>query len=413
MMQSNHTAVPVSGARGPQQGRNGFALVYLVGTMGLFASLGGIARVGWLGGVLFVPVYAVLIALILYGVFTGAKMPLGRLLAVFALVTGLLTIALLSYKPVGALVNVVLLSLDLLFAVWLASWATHDDFRQLVVRAMFIMALLAIPVALFDGAALFYDDPLERNNVFGFANFKGLFPHKIHAGIYNALGAVCAWSMYRDTGRHRHAGLAGLFLLLAAASGSSIALLSLVLGVGGAWFLFLIQQRFGGAILTYVVVWALFWVLLFRLFDLYPALMSGLGRDASMTGRLPIWEFGLRYFADHPFLGSGLGVFFDTDPKSPAQALWLSTLWYAAPSMHSGYLQLLTEAGLVGGSGFIVLLLVAVARSVESRRLWLVGSLAICVVANAAAALFVTHRSLLFVTIAYVAFRALEPQSER
>ena len=404
MIDTTDTATPVSRGGSSHMWRELFALTYLVGTMGLFASIGALAGITGLGGVLFVPVYGVLIVLIAYGLLTGSRMPLGTALAVFALVFGLLTTALFSYKPLGASVNVALLTLDLLFALWLASWATHEDFRRLLVRALLIMFLLAVPVALLNHSILFYDDPLDRANVLGFANLKGLFPHKIHAGIYNALGAVCAWSLYRSTGRLGHAFMAVLFLLLTASSGSSVALAALVFGVGGAWLMLRTTERFGAVILGYLVACAGFLILLFVLLDIYPSFMGALGRDPSMTGRLPIWEYGLQYFAEHPFLGSGLGVFFDVDPQSPAQALWLSTPWYTAPSMHSGYLQLLTEIGLVGGAGFFILLLVAIFRSVQSRHLWLVGVLAICVVANVAAALFVTHRSLLFVAIAYVAF---------
>lgn len=74
-------------------------------------------------------------------------------------------------------------------------------------------------------------------------------------------------------------------------------------------------------------------------------------RYDSLAWRLRLWGASFPYFLSHPFLGNGLGTFqlvaFQVDD------------WFAAA--HNDYLRMLVETGLVGFSGYIILV-VSLAR---------------------------------------------------
>ena len=68
---------------------------------------------------------------------------------------------------------------------------------------------------------------------------------------------------------------------------------------------------------------------------------------ASLTGRVQIWPMLLRYAANHLFLGSGYGSFWEIGDASPINndgPHWLTKIAHA----HNGYLDLLVQVGIVG-----------------------------------------------------------------
>ncbi|MGY3611533.1 O-antigen ligase family protein, partial [Bradyrhizobium sp. Lot11] len=71
---------------------------------------------------------------------------------------------------------------------------------------------------------------------------------------------------------------------------------------------------------------------------LVPAL-EALGKDATLTGRVPLWELVDREISDRWMLGYGYQAFWTIDnPK--ATHIWLMLGW-AAPHAHNGYRDIL------------------------------------------------------------------------
>lgn len=379
-------------------------VAYFLGTMGLFSGLGvAIGRDG-ISALFFVPLYGWLLGQFVFGVIRHEPVPLRETLIAGVLLLLLAASAAHCYKPISSLGDVLMLAFDMLFGLWLVRYFRFVDFVRMFVLAaaiMFFVAILLAPVA---HDALIYHDPLERANVLGFANIKGLYPHKIHAGIYNGIAFVGALFLYRRDGQRKYRWLAIAFGFCVAAAGSSVALVALVGGGALAYALSASLRRFGWSIIAYVLAWVLFLGAVVLLYDIYPTLMKMLGRDPTMTGRVPIWLYAIHSIEAHPIWGMGYGVYFDPDPNSPAQGLWRELVWYQPPSFHSGYLQILAEAGVMGGGGFFILLFGALIKAARSDNHLVLWMMTILLIANSAAALFITHRSLLFVALIYVAF---------
>jgi exopolysaccharide production protein ExoQ len=268
------------------------------------------------------------------------------------------------------------------------------------------MLLLSIPAGLVDSEYIIYRDPLDRANVLGFQNIKGLFPHKIHAGIFYGIAFAASLALYRLEVRRLYLVVAGLFFLGMAASGSSVALVATVSGGGLAWGLMATVRRLGWFFVSYLMGWLVIMVVAIAVSGIYPDVMRALGRDPSMTGRVPIWQYAIQSIINNPLIGLGYGVYFDPDLNSPAQGLWRSLLWYTPPSFHSGYLQVLAEVGVVGSIGFFAILIGAVRRCVRANDFFALWIVMVAVVTNAGAALFVTHRCLPLLLLIYFAFRA-------
>ena len=89
--------------------------------------------------------------------------------------------------------------------------------------------------------------------------------------------------------------------------------------------------------------------------------LDALGRDATLTGRIPLWSLIDVEITKHPIVGYGYGAFW----SSGNLAMW--NIWEAigwqAPHAHSGYRDLLLGIGIVGLCVFAVVALQAITQS--------------------------------------------------
>jgi O-antigen ligase len=384
--------------------RHAFAGLYLLSATGVVASISSLVGAPWLGSLAYGLLYIGLVVFVLADFWRlGLRSP-GRFAAVFVILFAAAVSATQSFKPFASLISVILLGFDFAFAVWLGSWLSPQGLRRLIIRVLLFAFLAGLLVAPINHELLLYKDPLDRASVFGLPNYMGLFPHKIHAGLYNIIGAVCALSLFSERRTLATGALSILFVALVLASGSSLAVVTLVASALIAIILSVLWARTGAVGLVYVVSWMLFLTIIVLVYDLIPYLLQVTGRDSGLTGRVEIWQFGIQYIPQHPWFGGGFGVFFDGDLSAPAQELWFRSPWYFAPSFHSGYIQLFAESGLVGALPFFVMFGLSVLRAVTARSLWACWVVSACLFANLGASLLVTHRSLLFVLLVYFAF---------
>lgn len=85
-----------------------------------------------------------------------------------------------------------------------------------------------------------------------------------------------------------------------------------------------------------------------------------LGRNSSLTGRVPLWRFLFYKIAQHPWLGYGYVGFWSTENHS----VWEQIGWTPLKA-HNGYLDLWLELGLVGVSLFALNTLAVLSRSLK------------------------------------------------
>ncbi|QLE59526.1 O-antigen ligase family protein [Nostoc sp. TCL26-01] len=77
-------------------------------------------------------------------------------------------------------------------------------------------------------------------------------------------------------------------------------------------------------------------------------ILSGLGKDPTLTGRTVIWDYVTSQIWERPLLGFGRGAFYA--PESPyafAAGRQISS-WYRPPHSHNGFIDLLLDVGFIG-----------------------------------------------------------------
>ena len=97
----------------------------------------------------------------------------------------------------------------------------------------------------------------------------------------------------------------------------------------------------------------------------FVALNSGavfeiLGRNSSLTGRVPLWHFLLYKIGQHPWLGYGYVGFWSTENH----AVWAQIGWTPLKA-HNGYLDLWLELGLIGLGLFVLNTVLVLGRGVK------------------------------------------------
>lgn len=187
--------------------------------------------------------------------------------------------------------------------------------------------------------------------------WKGIYGHK------NALGALMTFStltfscLQRSIGKiYKYGGfILSLALVILSGSRTSFVVFFLITAV-----LFLYKRfRWRGKV---SVIFLDFGILLFGslftvILSYWVEILTGLGRDPSLTGRLPIWNSMIERLMERPLLGFGRGAFFA--PQSPyavEAGQFMGTGWIP-PHGHNGLLDLAIDLGLIGVSIFLVIYL--------------------------------------------------------
>ncbi|MEM8924719.1 MAG: O-antigen ligase family protein [Actinomycetota bacterium] len=87
-----------------------------------------------------------------------------------------------------------------------------------------------------------------------------------------------------------------------------------------------------------------------------------LGKDVSLTGRIPMWEALVPIALERPWIGYGFGAAFG-GYFSPVHELWVQARWNPSHA-HNAPLQIMLEVGLIGVAIYLVLYVRAVLRGI-------------------------------------------------
>lgn len=129
------------------------------------------------------------------------------------------------------------------------------------------------------------------------------------------------------------------------------------------------------------------------------------GSDYNLTadsGRLQVWKRGVGYALEHPVLGVGIANFPEAEGRSGLAAAYARQgLGFGRFVAHSTYIESIVDLGFIGGSAFILLLLLTirdlfmgtrVAQRARDPDAILVGTLAIGFVGFAVSVLFLSYQ---------------------
>jgi exopolysaccharide production protein ExoQ len=179
---------------------------------------------------------------------------------------------------------------------------------------------------------------------------RGAFTHKNGLGQIASLAVVLAGALILDPDRNLRRGglvLLGPALACLVMSQSATSIFAAVIALGAACFYTVLARTSGLArtVLALIVIQISAVILLLLAAYLAP-LLHAIGKDATLTGRVPLWALVDRDIAARPLTGYGYEAFW-TSGNAEMWRIWGAIGW-AAPNAHSGFRQSLLNFGLVG-----------------------------------------------------------------
>lgn len=308
--------------------------------------------------------------------------------------------------------RVIAILLTTLFSLVLYLRYPFQSFLRLLGTAFFIVILLSLLMVAFKPEWGIMSSVHE-------GAWEGIFVHKNSLGKVSVF-AICIfttlWSLSHKASQRLFwvgAVLLGIVTLLGSRSASALVVAStmapgiIILRVGRPWrkiwpmILLITLMTVGGAALLVI--------------QNSEFLLNVLGRDISLTGRIPLWQVLIPMGLARP-LGYGYGAFW-LGWDGPSAEVWSKLNWYL-PNAHNGFLELWLNLGWLGlGLGVILLgtifvrnLKPAFTKSKEAI-FWILFSI-ILIFYNLVEVNFFIQNNIYWVIIAYAHFSTQQPKSK-
>lgn len=248
----------------------------------------------------------------------------------------------LSFRRGAALIFVTL------FAIWLAERFTTRTIINCILAAMAIFCLLSLAM-IFGKPSLGLHTAANGSNVQHVGAWRGLLAHKNDFGRLAAYAAVlfviAGFTRKRWRFSYFMMALLALGMVAGSRSGQAVVLfaLPLVAIAGFVWMKTLTPQF---RALALVLFFPFVGGFTFIAGVVATALLEALGKDATLTGRTDIWLAVWRALEGHYLFGGGYGSGWNiVTVKVQVFMGWATgTLSHA----HNGYLDLMTDIGIVG-----------------------------------------------------------------
>lgn len=189
--------------------------------------------------------------------------------------------------------------------------------------------------------------------------WKGIYDYKNTLGSMMVLGAIAFLLMPVKQSKYRSLkwvgfGLSFALILMSTAKGALV-MFFLLLSV----MYFYRNFRWRGKIsvlISDIMIMILGCVGTF-VFMNWVTLLTGLGKDPTLTGRTILWGFIINKIQENPWLGYGRASFWAKNSVYGTEAGELVGTNFVAPHAHNGFLDLGLDVGLVGGSLFLISLI--------------------------------------------------------
>lgn len=240
-----------------------------------------------------------------------------------------------------------------LFGVWLASAFSWRDMLRVIASGFAILAVFSfLAGALVPGFGVMHEVHVGA--------WKGLWWEK------NTLGAMMAWATLAflaagaldDRFAWLWRALVPLAVLLVLLSTSKTSLLACMVALAGPLAIALVRRDFSFAALTFTGAGLGMAALLAAILIGPAAILEMLGRDPTLTGRIPIWNVLIDLIATQPWTGFGYGAFWESE-GGPVHWVRLATAW-DVPTAHNAWIETALGLGIPG----VLLAAFAVLRAV-------------------------------------------------
>ncbi|MCU1314384.1 MAG: O-antigen polymerase, partial [Acidobacteriaceae bacterium] len=185
--------------------------------------------------------------------------------------------------------------------------------------------------------------------------WRGIFVQKNTLGRLMALGVLVFSFLASEYKAHRwRYGAAALVcagMIIAARSATSAMAVPVLLVL--IWLFALSRKRSMWLVFPTAMVALIGFACAVLLFVDTEDLFLLLGRDATLSGRLEIWNAVIPKVMEHPWLGYGYSSFWMGLESKASADLW-SILGWHVPHSHNGFLDLAAELGFAGLGLFLV-----------------------------------------------------------
>ena len=195
--------------------------------------------------------------------------------------------------------------------------------------------------------------------------WKGIYGHKNNFGGMMVLMWLSFFALPKENLKiYKYFGIMfSTFLILLSTTKTSLVISLLLISIMFFYKKFRWKGKISVVLLDIGILLA--GCLTIVVFTYWVELLTGLGRDSTLTGRTPVWGVMIVRLLERPFLGYGRGGFFA--PKSPyaleaGQAI--KTGWIP-PHGHNGFLDLAVDIGLIGLGLFLIIYGVNFARALK------------------------------------------------
>ncbi|TMV86808.1 O-antigen ligase family protein [Thioclava sp. BHET1] len=235
---------------------------------------------------------------------------------------------------------------------------------------------------------------------------RGIYIHKNVLAWMAALAVLCAASIWMipAAGSRRFAGALMIpSVICLVLTQSATGLLAAIFGIVLLIFYAGLRRQHGLSRLALLLLFLLFAALLLLfLSEFLVPFLEFLGKDATLTGRVPLWRMVDDAIRRSPWLGYGYQAFWA--PNSPeAWKVW-GTLNWQAPHAHNGFRDTLLSFGVVGLGLLLWLVLKALHqgaalhfRASHQGWIWLNALIGMVLVMNLSETILILPNSLFWV----------------
>lgn len=282
---------------------------------------------------------------------------------------------LVSHSPQEQLITCLRFTVTVFFALWIVDHYGGEEILEMVSTAQGIFVGLTILLFIFRPDLVFASEVSERD-------FVGLFATKNNAAAELSCGILLQMGLYQIKKQKGKAVSRG-FLILLLIQGVLLVLCNalgpIVCAVVPGIYLFLAGGSMEGSRrlplgIFYIAGSVGFLVLALTVLPVFEPVFRAFGKDASLTGRVPLWRQIIRVMTEnHTFTGFGYGMFWrDRSAVALIHTAFSSNSFMGSMTTgaHNMILELWMNVGLFGVGAFFLAILSSTSRirQIEAER---------------------------------------------
>jgi exopolysaccharide production protein ExoQ len=390
----------VSGQAAPASGilEKAFVVLVLILSLGAFTNLTitGPIETQNMGMVWMQVLWSLLYVIVLVLYLRSCGKPLRRLFIVsplIAVVAFAFLSVLWSQDPALSLRRSIALGLSLIFGVYFASRFSQTEQLRLLAWALGFCILFSV-----------FFEVLGLNPSQGYPGWYGVFDIKNELGQAMVLSAMVFWFWKKVEPKYGAVAIAGIVasvcLLALSLAMTAVVVLALmvVLVPYLGWALRMSRRGLAWGVTLLLVGGTLS---IFYMATHFEEVTGLLGKDPTMTGRLPLWIVAGVMALQRPWFGYGFDAFWLPD-QTYTPRIWHLLTWMP-PQAHNGVLELWLELGIIGTVLFLVVFVHYLAKAVKFSRhhpepaaTWPMAFLIFLFLANLTTAFFLQANNIYF-----------------